>query len=277
MGTDFRDIGQFRKFMQENGPFDVILHAATYVGGIQFGYAHAAELYYNNALMHANLFQVAHEFHVKRIINPISNCSYPSDISEAFREENWWQGELDESVMVYGFIRKGSWMQSWGYWKQYGLETINLIVPNMYGPDDHFEEVRSHALGALVMKIARAKQAKEPEIIVWGSGEPIREWLYVDDCVEAMMRAVNLPHTEKPINIGVGYGVSILELAEMIQKELGYTGKLTPDTSKPDGAPYKVMDIERCRQLCGWVPSTSLNDGLRQTIDWYLNNHILVK
>ena len=169
--------------------------------------------------------------------------------------------------MVYGFIRKGSWVQSWAYYKQYGLETINLIVPNMYGPEDHFEEVRSHALGALTMKIEKAKNEGESHVVVWGTGKPVREWLYVDDCVEAMIRAIDVTHYEYPVNIGIGSGVSIKQLAEMIKKSCNYTGELIYDTSKPDGAPFKVMNVTLCQKVFGWTPQTQLRDGLAKTID----------
>jgi GDP-L-fucose synthase len=271
LGTDLRDYRQFRQVFEKNPGIDVILHAATYVGGIKFGLEHPGEIYFNNSLINAHLFELAKEFKIKRLVNPISNCSYPRDVFPQFKEELWWDGPLDESVMVYGFIRKGSWVQSWAYYKQYGLETINLIVPNMYGPEDHFDEVRSHALGALVMKMAKAKRLAQPEVVVWGSGKPVREWLYVDDCVEAMLRAVDIPHTPEPINIGIGSGVSIRELAERIQQQVGYSGRLVFDPSKPDGAPYKVMNVDKCRSVFGWSPTTGLQDGIAATVLWYVD------
>jgi len=248
----------------------VVFHAAAFVGGIKFGLAHPGEIYYNNSLINTHMFELAREFGVRRIVNPISNCSYPRDLDREFREDAWWNGPLDESVFVYGFVRKASYVQSWGYYRQYGVETINLVVPNMYGPQDHFDEVRSHALGALVMKIASAHRLGRPEVVVWGSGNPVREWLYVDDCVEAMLRAVTIPHTVEPINIGVGTGVSIRELAEMIAEEVGYRGTLRYDTSYPDGAPYKVMNVDRCAAVFRWRPRTSLREGVARTIRWYL-------
>lgn len=273
LGTDLRDYGQFRRIFELHPTLDTILHAAAYVGGIKFGLAHPGEIFYNNALLNAHLFELAREFGVKRIINPISNCSYPRDVHPEFREELWWNGPLDDSVMVYGFIRKASYVQSLAYERQYGLATVNLLVPNMYGPEDHFDEVRSHALGALIMKIARAKRCGHSNVVVWGSGRPVREWLYVDDCVEAMLRALTIPQPDGPINIGIGQGVSIRELAEMIAAELGYDGALVYDTSQPDGAPYKVMNIARCQQIFHWSPPTKLREGIAETVRWYLEHH----
>ena len=272
LGTDLRDYAQFRRLFERHRGVDEILHAAAYVGGIKFGLAHPAEIFYNNALINVHLFELAREFGVRRVVNPISNCSYPRDVLPEFREELWWDGPLDDSVMIYGFVRKASYVQSLAYRQQYGLETVNLIVPNMYGPEDHFDELRSHALGALVMKIARAKRRGDATVVVWGSGRPVREWLYVDDCVEAMLRALEISATEVPINIGVGYGVSIRELAEMIAAEVGYTGELVYDSSQPDGAPHKVMNIDRCSEILGWRPQTGLREGVRQTTNWYLEH-----
>jgi len=269
LGTDLRDPAQFRAVFEAHPGIDVVLHAAAFVGGIRFGLAHPGEIYHHNALMNAHLFELAREFGVRRIVNPISNCSYPRDLDRAFREEAWWDGPLDESVLAYGFVRKASYVQSWAYHRQYGLETITLLVPNMYGPGDHFDEVRSHALGALVMRIARAERLGQPEVVVWGSGRPVREWLYVDDGVEAMLRAAAVPHTPDPINIGIGSGVSIRELAEMIRDAVGYRGRLAFDPSQPDGAPYKVMDVERCDAVFGWRPRTALAEGLAETVRWY--------
>jgi GDP-L-fucose synthase len=272
LGTDLRDPAQCAKLFAANPGVDTVLQAATFIGGIKFGLDHPAEIFHDNTLISANLFEFARKSKVRRIINPISNCSYPRDIYPEFKEELWWDGPLDDSVRVYGLVRKTSYVQSVAYHQQYGLETINLIVPNMYGPGDHFEEVRSHALGALVMKIVQAKSAHRPSVQIWGSGQPVREWLYVDDCVEAMMRSLSLPYEQEPINIGIGTGVSIAELAQMIKQEAGYTGDLVYDRTKPDGAPYKVMNIDRCKRVFNWCPSTALDVGLRKTVAWYRDN-----
>lgn len=269
-GYDLRDKKQFEKVFLHNKQAKIIFNAAAYVGGIQFGLKHPAEIYYNNSLINTHMFELAKDFGIRRIINPISNCSYPRDIFTSFNESDWWNGELDESVFVYGFIRKASYVQSWAYYKQYGLETINLIVPNMYGPEDHFEPERSHALGAMIMRMNIAKRNADSEFTVWGTGKPVREWLYVDDCVEAMIRSIDVQYTIDPINIGIGFGISIKDLAEMIKKELDYNGKIIFDQSKLDGAPHKVMNIDRCRERFGWVPSTSLPDGIKKTVKWFL-------
>lgn len=269
-GLDLRDRAKTIQFFRQHSGSQV-LNCAAFVGGIQFGYKHPSELFQNNLLMTLNLLEAARESHVSRVVNPISNCAYPGAASY-FKEEEFWDGPLHESVMVYGFVRKASWVGSWAYAKQHGLDSVNLILSNMYGPEDHFHEERSHALGALIMKFVRAKLDGAPEVVVWGSGAPVREWLHVDDGAEAMVRALSAPTTIEPVNVGVGKGISILNLAETIKEIVGYQGELVLDPSKPDGAPYKTVDGSRGEALLGWRPSRSLAEGIAETVDWYLKN-----
>jgi GDP-L-fucose synthase len=269
-GPDLRDLQATLRFFSENRPSKII-NCAAFVGGIQFGYKHPAELFHNNLQMTLNLLEVAQASKVQRIVNPISNCSYPG-AATFFTEDKFWDGPLHESVMVYGFARKASWVGAWAYAKQYGLDVINLILSNMYGPEDHFEEERSHALGALIMKIVRAKQTGQEQVIVWGSGKPVREWLHVDDGAEAMLRSLNVPPYVDPINIGVGKGISIWEMATLIKDLVGYEGELVLDTSKPDGASYKTVDGSRGAKHFGWSPKRDFKQGVAEAIQWYVEH-----
>ncbi len=165
-----------------------------------------------------------------------------------------------------------SWVGAFAYNRQYGMDTINLILSNMYGPGDHFDPVRSHALGALIKKMVDAKENSAPFVPVWGSGKPVREWLYVEDGAEAMIRALEIEPFLDPINIGVARGVSISELANMIKNEVDFNGELRFDPSKPDGAAYKTVDGSRGKDLLGWQPEIDLEEGLRRTVQWYLTN-----
>ncbi len=265
--VDLRDAEATKRLFHEIRP-DKVLNCAAYVGGIQFGYKHPAELFHNNLLMTLNLLEAAREVGVVRIVNPISNCAYPAQAT-LFREDEFWNGPLHESVLVYGFVRKASWVGAWAYAKQYGMDILNLILSNMYGPEDHFEEERSHALGALIMKIVRAQQQGLPEVNIWGTGKPVREWLHVDDGAEAMVRGLDAPPFLDPVNVGIGQGVSIIELAKMIKDYVGYEGQLVLDPSKPDGAPYKTVEGSRGQQLLGWKPARNLKQGIRETVEWY--------
>lgn len=270
LGCDLRDAVATRALFQRVQPKQV-LNCAAFVGGIQFGYKHSAELFHNNLLMTLNLLEASHRYGVKRLVNPISNCAYPAQAT-LFKEDEFWDGPLHESVLVYGFVRKAAWVGSWAYQRQHGLDVLNLILSNMYGPEDHFEEERSHALGALIMKMVRAKQQKLPEVVIWGSGKPVREWLHVDDGAEALVRGLDAAPTVEPVNVGVASGISILEMAQMIQNLVGYEGRLVLDEGKPDGAPYKTVDGSRGAALLGWTPTRNFEQGMKQTIDWYLKN-----
>ena len=269
--VDFRNIKQTEKIFQRESP-DVVINCAAFVGGIQFGYEKPGEIFYNNILISTNLMEAARLTGVKRFINPISNCSYPECLTTDFKEEEWWDGPLHESVLVYGLVRKASWVQSWAYYKQYGFKTISLILPNMYGPGDHFEEKRSHALGALLMKFVEADKKNQREVVVWGSGKPVREWLYVDDGAEILIRALDIEPIVEPINVGLGKGISIMELAKLIKETTGFKGEIVLDKTKPDGAIHKTMDNTRLKNIFNWTPPTSLKQGIKNTVDWYRNN-----
>jgi GDP-L-fucose synthase len=260
------------KFFEKNKP-QVVLNCAAHVGGIEFGKKYPADIFHQNLQITLNILEACTKNKIKRLVNPISNCTYPAK-ANFFKEEEYWDGPMHESVMVYGLARKASWMGSLAFSKQYNLDTVNLIFSNMYGPEDHFEEERSHALGALVMKILKAKKNKKKIVTIWGTGKPVREWLHVDDAAEAMFRAIDARKCEEPINVGVGKGISIIELANKIKNISGYQGDFVFDTTKQDGADYKTMDSDFAKKYFNWVPSIKFKKGLEDTIDWYTENKL---
>lgn len=270
LGVDLRERDQVFSLFERVKP-TYILNCASFVGGIQFGGKYPVELFQNNLQISLNLLEAAKEFNVMRMVNPISNCAYPGSAT-LFKEDEFWDGPLHESVLVYGFVRKASWVGSWAYAKQYDLDVVNIILSNMYGPEDHFEEERSHALGALIMKFVNAKKNNDPFVNVWGSGKPIREWLHVDDGAQAMVRSLNVERTIEPVNIGVAEGISIIDMANQIKDIVGYDGNIILDSTKPDGAPYKTVDGTRGEQLLDWKPQISFDSGVKSTIKWYLDN-----
>ncbi len=271
MGVDLRDYGQTLEFFRAEKP-DILLNCASFVGGIQFGYKYPADIFENNLLMNINILKAAREAGVKRIVNPVSNCVYPGKAT-LFKEDEIWDGPMHESVMVYGFVRKAFWMGSWANHRQHGLDVVNIVLSNMYGPEDHFEEERSHALGALIMKFVEARRRGLPFVTVWGTGLPVREWLHVDDGAEAMVRSMEVQPTTDFINIGVAEGISIKELAELIRELTRYEGGIRFDTDKPDGAPYKTVDGSRGEQWLGWKPEIPLRSGVEETIRWYESHY----
>lgn len=270
LGTDLRDERNTFELFEKVKP-EYVLHCASYVGGIQFGLKHSGELFRNNMLMETSLLEACRKYQVKRLVNPISNCAYPGEATY-FKESEFWNGPLHESVLIYGMVRKMSYIGAVAYQQQYGVDTVNLILSNMYGPEDHFEEERSHALGALIMKMVKAKREEKPKVTVWGTGKPVREWLYVDDGAQAMIRAIDIDPYINPINIGIGKGISIKDMAFLIKEIVGYEGKLVFDPTKIDGAPYKTVDGALGENKLHWKPEKDFRQGVTETIEWYMEN-----
>ncbi len=266
-GLDCLHYDELLTFARDEG-VDYLVDCAAMVGGIQYGVEHPAEMYLQNLRRTLNFLELSRELGLKRVVNPIANCAYPAQAS-LFREEEIWDGPLHESVLAYGSARRSTLVGAWAYNRQYGTDWVNLVLPNMYGPGDHFEEKRSHALGALVMKFVEAKHQGWPEVTVWGTGSPVREWLYVDDGAEALVRALDIAPYVSAINVGVGKGISIGDLARLIRERVRYTGEIVFDTSKPDGAAYKTMEGSLGSELLGWQPSTTLEEGISNTVAWY--------
>lgn len=270
LGVDLRDEKQTKDLICDLKP-KCIINCAAYVGGIQFGLEQPVRIFQDNIKMTTNLLDAARLAGVSRIVNPISNCAYPAKATY-FNEDEFWDGPLHETVMVYGFVRKAFWMASWAYKQQYDMDILNLILSNMYGPGDHFDEKRSHAFGALVKKVVFAKKENLPFIELWGTGKPVREWLHIEDGAEALIRGLTSKSSIDPVNIGVGKGISIYELAQLICEYCQYKGEIRLCPEKPDGALIKTVNGDRGRALLGWTPSTSLTTGVQQTIAWYENS-----
>ena len=267
LGIDLCDRDQSRKIFSEIRP-DYVLNCAAFLGGVQFGYEHAAEMFTYNMEMELSILEMCKEYEVRRIVNPIGNCSYPG-IANIYKESEFWNGPLHESVLAYGLAKKAFCVGAWAYHKQYGMDIINLIFPNMYGPDDHFDPLRSHAVGGMIQKFVDAVDDNAETVTIWGTGSPIREWLYVDDGAEAMIRALDIEYYPDIINIGINRGYSITETANIIKELTGFSGEIIYDSSKIDGAPIKIMDSNRCKQIFNWVPSTDYKDGIRNSIISY--------
>ena len=270
MGADLREEKQCNNLFNTIKP-EIVINCASFVGGIQFGYKRPVELFHNNMKMVTNLLAASHHYGVKRFINPVSNCVYPAQAT-LFKENEIWDGPMHESVLVYGFVRKAFLIGAYAYGKQFGDKIYNIVLSNMYGPGDHFEEERSHALGALIMKFVKAKQNNDAFVTVWGTGKPVREWMHVEDGAEALIRAMDIPYHDGPVNVGIAKGVSVIEMAELIKKFVGYEGELKLDPSKPDGAAYKTVDGKLGEELMKWKPQIDFEKGVKETIEWYLKN-----
>ncbi|MBX6314352.1 MAG: NAD-dependent epimerase/dehydratase family protein [Isosphaeraceae bacterium] len=255
-------------------PCDILIHAAAYYGGIGINVAEPAKLYYTNLVMGANLMEAARLTKVGKVVNIGTACSYPGYLEGDLKEENLWDGPCHASVVNYGLTKKMLAVQAQAYQKQYGLDAIHLILTNLYGPGDSYNPERSHVVAALIRKWVEAELRQDPSIEVWGTGRPIREFIYVEDCADAIILAAEKYNdVSMPLNIGTGVGTSIRELVETINAVTGYRGRIVWNADKPDGAAKKVLDVTRMKQvLDGWTPSTDLKAGLAKTIAWYRAN-----
>lgn len=255
-------------------PCDVLFHAAAYYGGIGINVNEPAKLYYSNLVMGANLMEAARLTKVGKVVNIGTACSYPGYLEGELNEADLWNGPCHASVVNYGLTKKMLAVQGLAYQRQYGLDSIHLILTNLYGPGDSYNPDRSHVVAALVRKWVEAEIAKKPEIEVWGTGKPIREFIYVEDCADAIMLAAEKYNdVALPLNIGTGIGTTIRELVETINDVTGFSGKIAWNADKPDGAAKKVLDVSRMTEaLDGWRPPTDLKAGLAKTIAWYRAN-----
>ena len=274
-GVDLRDGRASARMLREILP-DCVVHCAAHVGGIGYVGENAIAVFEDNLAIATGLMQGLRASGVGTLITVMPNCTYPGD-KTLYREDEWWDGPIHESVLMYGLPRKTLWGLCKTYSAVTGLRSAHLIFPNMYGPGDHFEPVRSHALGALIAKIARAKRMNEPQVELWGSGRPVREWMYVEDAADAVVQFTRLLGRDDSVlddhpifNVGIAKGVSIADLADMVRDVIGWDGSFVFDRSRPDGAPQKLLDGRRFAELAGWSPATPLRTGLERTVEYYL-------
>lgn len=269
--VDITNFDNLKLYLDSNNP-EIVINCAAFVGGISYGFKYPAQMLLLNASMAINLYKACYENGVKKLINPISNCAYPGDIA-TYKEEDFFTGPPDESVYNYGISKRLYVELGKSFSEEYNFSSANVVVSNMYGPNDHFDEERSHALGAIIKKVYEAKKNNFDEVVLWGTGRPIREWLYVEDGADALINSIQLNSGHHFFNVGVKKGISVLELAEIIKKELGWTGKFVLDTSMPDGVLEKKVDGTLGQKKLNWKPEVDLTTGIRKTVDWYINNN----
>jgi GDP-L-fucose synthase len=259
-----------RAFLERERP-ERVIHSAAYYGGLGINGVEPATIYFRNIMMGANLFEAArHVDAIRKIVVVGTACSYPGRLENLMREEDFWAGPVHGSVENYGLTKKIMSVQGRAYHKQFGLASIHLVLTNLYGPWDSYNPHRSHVVAALVRKFVEAKRAGAPDVRLWGTGSPVREFLYVEDCAEAILEAGDVyTDLDQPLNIGTGIGTSIRELAETIRDLTGFRGALVWESDKPDGQAMKILDPARARATLVWRPTHSLRDGLARTIAWY--------
>lgn len=267
---NFVSLGQTLRCFLEHKP-EIVFHSAAYYGGLGITLSEPGTIYYNNLVMGANVMEAARLTEVRKFISVGTACGYPGNLSGAMKETDFWSGPLHDSVTAYGGVKKMMHIQGVAYKKQFGFNSIHLVPTNLYGPYDAFDDYRSHVVGALVKKFCDA-HAEETDVMVWGSGKPIREFLYVDDCADGIVLAAEKYEDTSPLNIGTGVGTSIQQLVEDLCYVLNFRGKVIWDASKPDGQMAKTLDVAKMKAMLDWVPRVALREGLRRTIEWYQEN-----
>ena len=249
---------------------DVILHLAAHVGGIGANRAHPAEFFYDNLMMGVQLMHEAWKAGVRKVVALGTVCSYPKYTPVPFREDELWNGYPEETNAPYGLAKKMLLVQAQAYRQQYGFNAIFLIPVNLYGPRDNFDLESSHVIPALIRKCVEAKGRGDGEVVVWGDGSPTREFLYASDAAEGILLAAERYDGDEPVNLGSGREIRIRDLAETIARLTGFQGKIVWDSSKPNGQPRRALDISRAEALFGFRARVPFEEGLKQTIQWYL-------
>lgn len=247
---------------------DLVIHLAAKVGGIGLNQEIPGELFYTNIMMGVQLMEEARKANVGKFVAIGTVCAYPKIMEVPFREEDLWNGYPEETNAAYGLAKKMFLVQSQAYRKQYGFNSIFLLPANMYGPGDNTDLRTSHVIPALIRKVFEAKKSNS-DLIVWGTGKPTREFMYVEDAAEGIVLAAEKYSKSEPVNLGTGKEISIKSLVELIAELCGFTGKIVWDTAKPDGQPRRCLNVEKARKEFGFEAKTSLREGLKKTIEWY--------
>jgi len=252
----------------------VVIHLAAEVGGIGANRANPGRFAYSNLTMGALIMEYARLSGVEKFVALGTICAYPKFTPVPFREEELWNGYPEETNAPYGLAKKMLLVLAQAYRQQYGFNAIYLLPVNLYGPGDNFDRDSSHVIPAMIRKCVAAIERGEEKIVLWGDGSPTREFLFVDDCAEAIVRATELYDGAEPINIGTGTEISIRGLAELVAEIAGFHGEICWDTSQPNGQPRRCLDTARAWECFGFRAETDLRTGLRETIDWYRKSRL---
>jgi len=274
---------------------DIVIHLAARVGGIGANRLNPGKFFYDNLMMGVQMIEEGRRAGIEKFVAIGTICAYPKFTPVPFKEEDLWNGYPEETNAPYGLAKKILLVQAQAYRQQYGFNAIYLLPVNLYGPGDNFDLESSHVIPALIRKCIEAKNLKvkaevkvepfnsmtslprpkpqpsfQPSITVWGTGRPTREFLYVEDAAEAIVLATERYNKSEPVNLGSGYEISIKEMVGLIAKQTGFAGKIEWDTSKPDGQPRRKLDTSKAEKEFGFKATTQLEDGIKKTIDWYI-------
>lgn len=248
---------------------DVVIHLAGEVGGIGANMAQPGRFFYANMSMGMHLIEHGRRVGLRKFVHTGTVCAYPKHCPVPFREDDLWNGYPEETNAPYGVAKKALFVMLDGYRRQYGLASAVVVPVNLYGPGDNFDPSTSHVIPALIRKCEEARRSQAEEIVCWGSGSATREFLYVDDAAEGIVRAAEVMEEPLPINLGGGEEIAIRDLVGRIAAVCDFRGQVVWDASKPDGQPRRALDISRARGLLGWEPRQDFNAGLAATVAWW--------
>ena len=258
---------------------DIVIHLAAQVGGIGANQKNPGKFFYENLIMGVQLMEIGRQKQIEKFIAIGTICCYPKFTPVPFKEKNLWNGYPEETNAPYGLAKKMLLVQSQAYRQQYGFNSIFLLPVNLYGPGDNFDPDSSHVISAVIKKCFDAQikglspQGTVPEITVWGTGKPTREFLYVEDCAEAIVLAAERYNKSNPVNIGAGFEISIKKLVKLITKFTGFNGRVIWDKERPDGQPKRHLDTTKAYKEFGFRAKMPFKEGLRLTVEWYRNNY----
>lgn len=267
---DLRDQAKVEEFFESSRP-DYVILAAARVGGILANSTYPAEFLYDNLLIAANVIHASYRHDVKKLLNLGSSCIYPRMAPQPLKEEYLLTGPLEETNRAYAIAKIAAIELCDSYRKQFNCDFVSAMPTNLYGPGDNFDLQSSHVLPALIRKMHEAKVNGRSSVSVWGTGEPRREFLYVNDLADACLFILDHVSASGPINVGTGSDICIRELAQLIKEVVDFRGRLEYDTTKPDGTPRKLMETSRLAEL-GWSASTGLREGISRTYEWFTDN-----
>jgi len=260
-----------KKVYEDSWP-DVVIHLAARVGGIGANRANPGKFFYENLMMGVQMMELGREAGIEKFVALGTICAYPKFTPVPFKEENLWNGYPEETNAPYGLAKKMLLVQAQAYRQQYGFNAIYLLPVNLYGPGDNFDPQSSHVIPALIKKCVDAIKNSDKEITVWGTGNPTREFLYVEDAAEGILLAAEKYNKPDPVNLGAGFEISIKDLVELIVKLTGFKGRILWDNTMPDGQPKRMLDTSKAEKEFGFKAKTNFEEGLKKTIDWYLSN-----
>jgi GDP-L-fucose synthase len=257
------------KGVYEDAKPQIVIHLAAKVGGIGANRKNPGKFFYDNLMMGVQMMEIGRQHGIDKFIAIGTICAYPKFASVPFKEEDLWNGYPEETNAPYGLAKKMLLVQSQAYRQQYGFNSICLFPVNLYGPNDNFDPESSHVIPALIKKCVDAIKSRKKEIIVWGTGRPTREFLYVEDAAQGILLAAEKYNKSDPVNIGAGFEISIKDLVDLIVNLSGFKGEIVWDASKPDGQPRRMLDTSRAKKEFGFTANTDFEEGLKRTIEWY--------